>query len=302
MSTARNLFVDAGRSFFIGNYFYGVCAVALSVEASLQQRFPLNHGLYYAGLFLCTVVFYTHAYRAHGAVDSVDIRVRWYARNHRLVGVTWILWSVSILWIAWTLLRTMPGALRSLSPGSAAVAALFPIAGLAYYGSGAVGLRRVGWLKPFVIAFVWAGVVTIYPVFFHQIERGEAYAFISIGLLLFLKNFMFFAMLAVLFDIKDHATDHRNALYTFIVQRGLRSTIFRLVLPLSALGLGTFVIYGTAHGFSVMRILLNTLPFALLFAVAYSLRRRRSIMYYLVVVDGLMLVKAICGSIAMRFF
>ncbi|MBK7085412.1 MAG: hypothetical protein IPH53_12425 [Flavobacteriales bacterium] len=67
-------------------------------------------------------------------------------------------------------------------------------------------------------------------------------------------------------------------------------------------GLGTFVIYGASHGFSPFKILLNTLPFPLVFAVAYSLRRRRSIMYYLVVVDGLLLVKAICGGIAMRFF
>lgn len=296
------LLADVVRSFFIGNYFYGLCAVALSAEASLQQRFPLNHWLYYAGLFLCTVVFYTHAYLGHGAIESSDTRVRWYARNHKLVGITQILWTVLIIWIAWALLCSVPDAVRSLSMGDASLALLFPITGLAYYGSGAVGLRRVGWLKPFVIAFVWAGVVTIYPVLFHHVARGGGYAFTFTGLLLFLKNFMFFGMLAILFDIKDHAADHRGSLYTFIVQRGLRSTLFRLVIPLSALGLGTFVIYGASHGFSPFKILLNTLPFALVFAVAYSLRRRRSIMYYLVVVDGLLLVKAICGGIAMRFF
>lgn len=302
MRTARILFVEAVRSFFIGNYFYGLCAVALSVEASLQQRIPLNHWLYYAGLFSCTVVFYTHAYLGHGAIDSTDVRARWYARNHKLVGVTQILWTVSTLWIAWELLRSLPDAVRSLSMGDASLALLFPIIGLAYYGSGAVGLRRVGWLKPLVIAFVWSGVVTIYPVLFHQVARAENYALTYIGSLLFLKNFMFFVMLAILFDIKDHAADHRGSLYTFIVQRGLRSTLFRLVIPLSVLGLGTFVIYGATHGFSSVKIILNTLPFALLFAVAYSLRRRRSIMYYLVVVDGLLLLKAICGAIAMRFF
>jgi hypothetical protein len=36
--------------------------------------------------------------------------------------------------------------------------------------------------------------------------------------------------------------------------------------------------------------------------VAYSLSRRRPIIYYLVIIDGLMLVKAICGSVAMIWF
>jgi hypothetical protein len=51
-----------------------------------------------------------------------------------------------------------------------------------------------------------------------------------------------------------------------------------------------------------MKITLNVLPFLLLIAVAYSLQQRKSILYYLIIIDGLMLAKAVCGSIAMTYF
>ena len=149
---------------------------------------------------------------------------------------------------------------------------------------------------------MWAGAVTVYPVLFHSLAERMPYPFTVVGGLLFLKNVLFIAVLGILFDIKDHATDRRQALRTLVVQHGLRTTLFGVVLPASVLGLAAFVAYGSSNGFSVPKVALNVVPFLLLVAVAYALRRRRSMLYYLVVVDGLMLVKAICGSIGMHYF
>ncbi|MEI9809109.1 MAG: hypothetical protein WDO16_15290 [Bacteroidota bacterium] len=77
---------------------------------------------------------------------------------------------------------------------------------------------------------------------------------------------------------------------------------FLYCLPLALAGLGTFIYYAITHQFNQIKLLLNVIPFVLLALVAWSLRRRRSILYYLVVVDGLMLIKALCGSIAMLYF
>jgi hypothetical protein len=49
------------------------------------------------------------------------------------------------------------------------------------------------------------------------------------------------------------------------------------------------------------RVLLVLTPFALLVAGIVSLRRPRSILYYLVVIDGLMLAKALLDILAFRF-
>ena len=105
-----------------------------------------------------------------------------------------------------------------------------------------------------------------------------------------------------MFDIKDYAMDHNKHLKTFVVKVGLRHTIFFILMPLCILGLGTFLTYGFTHHFSMMKILLNMVPFILLIIVAFSMKQRRPILYYLIIIDGLMLVKAVCGSIAMVWF
>jgi hypothetical protein len=60
-------------------------------------------------------------------------------------------------------------------------------------------------------------------------------------------------------------------------------------------------VYAMARHFSLVKIWLNVVPFLLLIIVAYSLHRRKSIFYYLIVIDGLMLIKAIFGMVAMLF-
>lgn len=113
---------------------------------------------------------------------------------------------------------------------------------------------------------------------------------------------MFVTVLCIMFDIKDYAVDHNLQIKTFVVTRGLRYTIFYILLPLCFLGLGSFIIYGITRNFHQMKILLNTIPFILLISVAYSMHRRKPLLYYLAIIDGLMLVKAICGSLAMVYF
>ena len=100
-----------------------------------------------------------------------------------------------------------------------------------------------------------------------------------------------------MFDIKDFGADHNHQLKTFVVRVGLRKTIFYILIPLSITGLGTFILYALFLNFPLLRILINMIPFVLLIIVAYSLHRRKSILYYLAIIDGLMLAKAICGII-----
>jgi hypothetical protein len=171
--------------------------------------------------------------------------------------------------------------------------------GLPYKDLELYNLRSTGWLKPFLIGFVWAGCITIYPLIFYQLESGHEYVLSYLGVLLFIKNMMFISILGILFDIKDYATDYNQHLKTFVVQAGLRKTIFYIIIPLSVLGFLSFLAFAFISHFALVRIGFNCIPFILLLVVAYSMHRRKSIMYYLVVIDGLMLVKAICGILGM---
>lgn len=170
---------------------------------------------------------------------------------------------------------------------------------LAYYGIPPhVNLRKTGWFKPFAIGFVWAIAVTYIPVIWWEVENNTAYIFNSFNAWFLIKNFMYISLLAVLFDIKDHAADHNKKLKTFVVRIGLRKTIFYIIIPLTILGFISFIAFAYLLHFHTLRIVINCIPFILLIAVAWSMQQRKSILYYLVVIDGLMLVKALCGITA----
>ncbi len=274
--------------------------MALSIEASLQQGFGLNSLVYYIFVFAATVLYYTHAYMAETITNSSNRRSIWYVRNHQ---------AMRISQLSLTFISFISGGILLYEFGSRMVSAsllqwisigIFPVAAALYYGSAAPlnsshSLRNNGWLKPFVIGFVWAGTVTVYPILFKSIEDGTPYAPRLFNILLFVKNLMFITVLCIMFDFKDYAADHNKQLKTFVVQVGLRKTIFYIILPLSIIGLGTFLSYAYYMGFPFWRVILNTIPFILLILVALSMQRRKSILYYLAIIDGLMLVKALCG-------
>jgi 4-hydroxybenzoate polyprenyltransferase len=186
------------------------------------------------------------------------------------------------------------------------LAAIFPLLALGYYGTLQFGgkhfnLRNLGLLKPFIIGFIWAGVVTIYPLLFQALETGQHYALDMMGWLFFLKNFVFISILCILFDIKDYAADHNAALKTFVVRFGLRKTLFWVILPMAIVGFAAFLRFTIYRELGWERILINSIPFVLLIIVSWSMQRRKSILYYLAIIDGLMLVKAACGIIGMYF-
>ena len=290
---------------FYGNYFYGICAVALTVEATVQQEFPLNGFWYFVVVFCTTVLYYTYPYVRKGSATSTNPRTNWYTRHYHQMLWSQITMTIMLLLLLILFLRDYGQLVFTMTVPQWILLLIFPaVAGL-YYGASFLSknnLRNIGWLKPFVIGFTWAGLVTIYPVLFYSVVHNMEFHPNFIRILLFTKNFMFITLLCIMFDIKDYRADYIRHLRTFVVKMGLRKTIFYIVFPLTLLGLVSFLTYAFTHGFSFMKIILNIIPFLLLILGAYSLRKRRSLLYYLIVIDGLMLVKAICGTLAMLYF
>ncbi len=290
--------------FFYGNWFYGVCAVALSIEASVQQFVSLNMFIYYAAILIVTVVYYNKAYINVSLLKTSDNpRTIWYIQHHKFMIIAqWIL-SFLLVIISFIAGDKLGDIYKLLSGIDWVVLLIFPLVALGYYGFGyCFNLRNNGWTKPYVIGCVWAGTVTLYPVLFHSIETHTDFALNIRCVVLFFKNWLFIAMLCVLFDIKDYAIDANLSLNTYVVQRGLRKTIFRMVIPMSIIGFSFFILYACNSHFPIGRMLINTIPFIALIFVSYTLVKRRSLMYYLVVVDGLMLLKALCGILAIIYF
>jgi hypothetical protein len=291
---------------FFSNYFYGLCAIALSIEASLQQNFPLNSLAFYIFSFCITVLYYTKAYITEKKTGLSNPRSVWYYEQRRIVFISQVVLTVyAVVFLVILLSRHFQFIFR-LPTISWVLMFTFPVVAALYYGINhrtfaKYNLRNIGWLKPFIIGFVWAGLVTVYPIMFYDVAKEIVYVPDWSGGFLFVKNFMYITVLCIMFDIKDYAADHNKHLKTFVVKAGLRKTIFVIVIPLCVLGLTSYIFYSVVRSFSMLRMFFNIIPFILLIAVAYSLHRRKSIFYYLIVIDGLMMIKAVFGIFAMMF-
>ncbi|MFT4155396.1 UbiA family prenyltransferase [Parafilimonas sp.] len=295
------------RSVFFGNYFIGIIAIALSIESCTQLRLPLNSAAYYTILFCITVFYYTYAYLGPlNAGNTTNPRKDWYNRNHRFVLrsqvfllITAIASGICFLYKNFTAIQSLPFVYWLL-------AGIVALSGILYYellpGSVLkINLRNTGWLKAFVIGFVWACVANILPFIVAQIETGPHQVETSFLIWLFIKNFMFCTVNAIIFDIKDYADDSNRQLKTFVVRFGLRRTIFYILLPLTIIGLFSLVAFTMSHHFSLATILINLIPFILLFMIAWSMQWPHKILYYLVIIDGLIFFKAVCGIVGMNF-
>jgi len=280
------------------NYFIALCTVALCVETAFQHNLPLNNAGFYGCIFFSCAAFYTSIYLKNINSFLVDDRLDWY-RRHKYIkklqtlnfigaGIGFLLfagnWSVidfelSLINYFTVLFITLLALLYAFS--------LIPV-----YKN----LRSIGFAKPFILGFTWAGVVTLFPVVALQMEsKISGNIFQHVSMWLFLKNFMFISVLCIMFDLKDIDTDKRTHVKTYSVLLGINKTITFIIIPLIIAGIVSFIIFTYINHFPAARILFNASPYVFLLLVTLSLHKNKPLLYYLFVVDGLMILKAICG-------
>lgn len=285
---------------FFANYFVGFLAIMLAIETCVQLQLPLNSFAFYLFLFSSTVLYYTWAYTLPATSNSsINPRTIWYKNHISFIHKTQIVFVAISAIAGFLLVYENFTRLQYLSKYDWIIIISIPLTGLLYYGLLpksilSKNLRNTGWIKAFIIGYVWAGWICFLPVVLlkmqNNIEINPALMF-----WLFIKNWMFCTVNAIMFDIKDYADDSNKQLKTFIVSYGLRKTIFFILIPLLLIGVISFMAVAIHYHFTQPRIIFNLIPFFCLLYVSFSLQQRKSILYYLIVIDGLLLVKAICG-------
>jgi hypothetical protein len=292
---------------FFGNYFVGLLAVALTIEATVQLNVPFNSLAYYVLLFLAPIVYYTYAYMgASKGPHPENPRTAWYAEHSRFIYWSQLIFSMICGAIISYMVISDYEAILSLPLQYWVIVGIVVGAAILYYGLVPLvffnlNLRNTGWLKPFIIGFIWAATANVLPLILLRIESGTDTTGSVFWLFLFIKNFMFCTVNAIMFDMKDYAIDSNHQLKTFVVRIGLKKTIFYVLIPLLVTGILSLSAFAYIMDFSLVRYLINLIPFVLTGLVAYSMNKRKKIFYYLIVIDGLILVKALCGILAMQF-
>jgi len=294
------------KSILFSNIFYGICAIALCIETSYQQEILILHPLFYCIIFSTTILYYTYAYINENNEPSMHANERsiWYFEKRKIFPFTQTFLFILIIISFATLLKKKIIYFTFIDVKSWILLVVLLLLAVFYYGNSITGkgfysLRKFGLFKPFLIGLIWAGTVSVIPVFFYDLTHKTNYVFQPTTLFLATKNWLYISVLCILFDLKDYATDHNVQLKTFIVRFGLRKTLFSVVLPMAIGSWSIFLSLAIMKYFPILRILFNSIPFALLIIVSYSMYQRKSILYYLAIIDGLMLVKAIFGITSM---
>lgn len=299
--------MERGRftSFFFGNYFYAVCMIALCLCSFAQLG---HHHIPYLFLALTgasTVYYYNHSYLLESYDNAPNQRNNW-VRAHagQIKKIQWLLLAFIIGGGSYQLYTLLPG-ISLLKGYDIFYCCLIGLGAFLYYFDTKkypwLNLRSYGIVKPLVIGSIWAGVGVYAPYLFLKLTN-QAYMGMAYMPILFISNALYISIIALLFDIKDFESDANKQMKTLVVRMGLTKTINWIVLPMSALILMATLRYGYLHGFTGYQILLNTIPLILLISVSYQMHQRKSILYYLAIIDGLIVVKAACGIIATLLF
>jgi 4-hydroxybenzoate polyprenyltransferase len=289
---------------FFGNFFIGLLAIALNIEATLSLGVPFNSLAYYVLIFCAPVAYYNYAYM--GAIkysSSSNPRSDWFIKHKKFLKITQsVLTAVSIFLIAYLFFTNISSILNLPIYYWLVVVLMFAVAAT-YYGLLPtryfnLNLRNTGWLKPFIIGFLWACTANILPIMMLKIESNVIADNTTLWVWLFIKNWMFCTVNAIMFDIKDYEIDANRELKTFVVRIGIHKTIAFILLPLLGIGMCSLLVFGYIERLNPIIIEMNLIPFVLTIIVAFLMYAKKNILFYLIVIDGLILVKALCGILA----
>jgi len=281
------------------NLFYGISVLALQWQTAIVLSLPFANPWFYLATFSATLLYYSHAYLFDTSTDVGDERMQWYRRNAKQIRVSQAMLTFLLLIATWQLVPALfPASFSSLWP-----AIVFPLLAALYFGGIQPGkapfnLRKYGWLKPIIIALVWGGIGTLIPEWWASASLHQPYIPSSPALLLLLQQGLFILALSILFDVKDYAADHNLQIKTWAIRVGQGQLLRRIILPIAAMGVIAETYPCFSAGYPPYYALLNTIPWVLLIFACQSLKRHRSVVHYLWVIDGLIPLKAAIGIIA----
>lgn len=280
----------------------------LCLDTNLQHRLPPNGPHFYFLTFSITVLYYSRIYFKTRLSTTDDKRSLWYIKYQNIIRPALIVLLVLVFADAIVVIFKFRNSAGNAPLTDWMLLLLIPLVGFFYTFKKIPfwqikQLRAIGWLKPFFIGFAWSGLVTVYPMFFRQLQSGiEKQQFMLPSGLFWLQNFLFISALAIVFDIKDHASDIRYGLKTYPALLGIQKTLGLVVLPITLLSLAVLFLHQQQMHLSLEQSMIQTIPYVFLLIIIPFLAHQRSILFYLAFIDGLMLTKGLCGMISILFF
>jgi 4-hydroxybenzoate polyprenyltransferase len=266
------------------NIFISLAAVSLTVETQVQLSMKPHWQPYFLFIFFA-VLFEYHLHQLLSVLTGKEVLKTEYKRRTRKIRKKiFFLASFSGVGLFGSVFFVNIGVLFIFIP-IALLTLLYSylIFGKEKYVS---WLRKIPFLKNFLIAVVWSAATVLLPVF----QLNEKFSFNEV-FLIFLERFFFIFALSIPFDIRDIEADKRSGLKTVPILLNTQKA-----LNISYLSLGTFFMISLFHyriqqsWFLVAAFGISALSTYLFISLKYFKNR---MWYYDGILDGTIIFQAI---------
>jgi len=260
------------KTLVYANVFISLCALSQVLLTYHLFPIPVNfeNNSYLLFILLSTYLQY-NVQRGYmiGPHNVNSERSQWLLRHKKIllysIGISLIVVMFLCNNLSWTSIGIMIGA---------------EVVSTLYYLQ-PFNLRRHGYIKPFLISFVWVISCSLVPLIENQLLTLHSVWYL-------VSQVLFISVLCFLFDIKDIEHDYYSGVNTYANKFGEKVT---KIMCICLVALAFFCFYQFSHdvGSLIASITLRTL---VVLTVLFTNQKRHHFYYYLWV-DGLMLIQSI---------
>ena len=284
------------------NHFYGIAASLLTIETTMLILNQLPSFFLVAFIYIGTLVYYTYAYFNETSTGLYNERSKWYQSNKGYLKIRQIFLILLCISIGVFKLQLIEIFIL-LSIGLKLILCIALVIILLYYYAHKIfkrgNLRKKGLLKSMSIAWVWVVVCFILPI---VIQSQGKYNFSAhYALVHLLQLYLFILILAILFDIKDINRDNDENIKTLVAKYGIKPIMYTFIFPLVLvyLWVSFFLLFRLQESF--VYFLTPLLISFLIVMVGYLVQKRKTIHENILLIDGLILIKALLGILLLLF-
>ena len=261
------------KTLVYANVFIAICA--LSQVFLTYQLFPIpvsfDNNSYLVFVLLGTFLQYNiqRGYHVVNESNSQSPRSLWTIRHKKIM-----LYSLGIsLIIVLFLCNKLSNLSIGIMVGAEIISTLYYLQPF--------NLRRHGYIKPFLISFVWVISCSLVPLLEHGLLTAHSVWFLA-------SQFVFISVLCMLFDIKDNEADYLSGVNTYANRFGVKITKI-ICCALVVIGFTCFYQFNHEPDFLIKSIVLRLI---LLGTILYTNDSKHSFYFYLWI-DGLLIVQTL---------
>jgi 4-hydroxybenzoate polyprenyltransferase len=260
------------KALVYGNIFIAFCALAQVFLTYHLFPIPVNfdNNSYLLFVLLCTYLQY-NVQRGYYVVNQSNVgstRSQWTLQHKKTMLVSIFVSLIVVLFLC-----------NKLSYLSVGIMVGAEIISTLYYLQ-PFNLRRHGYIKPFLISFVWVISCCLVPLIENDLLTAHSVWFMA-------SQFVFISVLCMLFDIKDNDADYLAGVNTYANRFGVKVTKIICAL-LVIIGFTCFYMFQHDTHTLILSVVLRLL---LLGTIFYTKESHHSFYYYLWI-DGLLIIQA----------